>query len=211
MLNNIQFFLSKHKSAIVRIIKLLWVLLILVFIATTQIEELNFLWKDLGKLAATTSIVSFWLSLLPGIMKRLGVNKPPIAMFSRTALMLFRREIGVNMYIFAAVHYGWSRILPVLAVGGNLLDVSPFETMGFLSFVLLTPLFLTSNDYSQHKLFKKAWPKLHKLAYVIIWTLFAHIALNEVGKNAFITFVIATLELYSLIVVWRKKRSQVTA
>lgn len=207
MLSTVQLFFIENKKAIVRFVKLFWILLIILFITTIQIKELQFLWKDLGKWAATTSIISFWLSLTPGIMKRLGVNKPPIVLFSRTILMLFRREIGVNMYVFASIHFGWSRILPVLAVGGSLLDVSPFEIMGFLSFALLTPLFLTSNDYSQKKLFKKSWPTLHKLARIIIWTLFIHIALNEAGIKAFITFIIAILVITSLIIDRKKKRS----
>jgi sulfoxide reductase heme-binding subunit YedZ len=153
-------------------------------------------WVWLGKKSGTISLIVFWIVLLPGMMKRFQIVGWLLPI--RTILMLYRRQLGVTMYTLALAHYWWVRMLPILSVGGNIWLFSPFEIMGLTAFSLLTPLFFTSNDWSV-KYLGQWWNKIHSLVYVVIWLLFLHISLQSVGWKAFITLIVAALELFSLI------------
>lgn len=77
--------------------------------------------------------------------------------------------IGLFAFFYASLHFityvwldqffDWSEIL---------IDIPkrPFITIGFLSFVLLVPLAVTSTNAMQRYL-KKKWVALHKLIYII--------------------------------------------
>jgi sulfoxide reductase heme-binding subunit YedZ len=109
--------------------------------------------------------------------------------------------MGITMYVFALTHHWWSRFLPILKIGGNIWLFSPFEIMGVTAFILLTPVFITSNDWSVRTL-GHFWRTVHALVYIVVWLLFLHIALQGVGWRAFGTLIIASFELFSLI--WAK-------
>ena len=84
-------------------------------------------------------------------------------------LIKLRRMLGLFAFFYALLHlityiwldqfFDWSEIL---------LDIPkrPFITIGFISFVLLLPLALTSTNAMQRRL-KKRWLTLHKLVYII--------------------------------------------
>ena len=62
-------------------------------------------------------------------------------------------------YVWLDQYFDWSEIL---------VDIPkrPFITIGFISFVLLIPLALTSTNAMQRRL-KKKWLVLHKIVYII--------------------------------------------
>jgi sulfoxide reductase heme-binding subunit YedZ len=94
--------------------------------------------------------------------------------------------LGLFAFFYAALHFttyiwldqffDWKEIL---------VDIPkrPFITIGFISFVLLMPLAVTSTNAMQRRL-KKRWLTLHKLVYLIpvlviihfIWSLKADYA-----------------------------------
>ena len=104
-------------------------------------------------------------------------------------------------YIWLDQFFDWQEIL---------IDIPkrPFITIGFISFVLLLPLALTSTNAMQRRL-KKKWLTLHKLVYVIpmlvvvhfIWSLKA-----DYSEPLFYTFIFLVLML-SRAVYDRKKRN----
>jgi methionine sulfoxide reductase heme-binding subunit len=81
----------------------------------------------------------------------------------------FRRLIGLYAFFYASLHFAiylfldlgsyWSQI------GADIIK-RPFITVGFIAWLLLLPLAITSNRWMMRRL-KKNWQKLHKLAYVI--------------------------------------------
>jgi sulfoxide reductase heme-binding subunit YedZ len=101
-------------------------------------------------------------------------------------LIKIRRMLGLFAFFYAALHFttyiwldqffDWKEIL---------VDIPkrPFITIGFISFVLLMPLAVTSTNAMQRRL-KKRWLTLHKLVYLIpvlviihfIWSLKADYA-----------------------------------
>ena len=84
-------------------------------------------------------------------------------------IIKLRRMLGLFTFFYACLHFttyiwldqffDWQEIL---------IDIPkrPFITVGFMAFVLLIPLALTSTN-SMMRLLKKRWVQLHKLIYVI--------------------------------------------
>jgi len=84
-------------------------------------------------------------------------------------LIKLRRMLGLFAFFYATLHFityiwldqffDWQEIL---------IDIPkrPFISIGFVSFVLLIPLAITSTNAMQRRL-KKRWRTLHKLVYVI--------------------------------------------
>jgi len=67
--------------------------------------------------------------------------------------------------------------------------------MGFLTLVLLTPLAMTSNQWSV-RLLGKRWTLLHKLVYVIACTAIFHYWWHKAGKND-----LGTVSIYAAVIV----------
>ena len=175
-----------------------WFLFFLVSIPLLGIRQ----WVWLGQKSASISIVVFWLTLMPGILKRFKITGVLLPL--RTVMMLYRRQMGITMYVFALTHHWWVRFLPILKINGDFWQFSLFEWIGFTAFVLLTPVFITSNEWSVRTL-GHFWRTLHALVYIVVWLLFLHIALQGTSWQAFVTLVVASLETFSLI--WDKLKN----
>jgi methionine sulfoxide reductase heme-binding subunit len=124
-------------------------------------------------------------------------------------LIKFRRMFGLYAFFYAVLHFityiwldqffDWKEIL---------IDIPkrPFITIGFISFVLLIPLAVTSTNGMQRRL-KKKWLVLHKTVYIIpvlviihfIWSLKA-----DYSEPFFYALVFSALMLSRL--YYRKKK-----
>ena len=99
-------------------------------------------------------------------------------MFKINWLIKIRRMLGLFMAFYALLHFvtyiwldqffDWSEIIEDI-------PKRPFITVGFISFVLLLPLVLTSTNAMQRRL-KKRWLTLHKLVYIIPLLVLTHFA-----------------------------------
>jgi methionine sulfoxide reductase heme-binding subunit len=84
-------------------------------------------------------------------------------------LLRFRRQLGLVAFAYVVLHFAswltidmglrWEQIIPDLYKRWYIL-------VGMSALVLLTPLALTSNNWSIRKLGGKTWNRLHKLAYL---------------------------------------------
>ena len=84
-------------------------------------------------------------------------------------LIVFRRMLGLFAFFYVSMHFlawlvldqglEWSRLLPEIGK-------RPYITMGFLGFVLLVPLAVTSTNNMMRRLGRR-WQKLHRLVYVV--------------------------------------------
>jgi len=133
-------------------------------------------------------------------------------------LIKLRRMLGLFAFFYATLHFityiwldqffDWQEIL---------IDIPkrPFITIGFVSFVLLIPLAVTSTNAMQRRL-KKKWKLLHRLVYIIpmlvivhfIWSLKADY--SEPFIYAAIFFVLMALRsVHAEKKVYEKKALQV--
>jgi methionine sulfoxide reductase heme-binding subunit len=84
-------------------------------------------------------------------------------------LIRFRRMLGLFAFFYGFLHFGtWIGIDKFFAWSEMLKDVEKrrFITVGFLGFVLMIPLALTSTAASIRRLGGKRWRLLHRLIYL---------------------------------------------
>lgn len=121
------------------------------------------------------------------------------------ALARFRRMLGLFVYFYAVLHllsYGW------FDMGFDLMAITkdvakrPFILVGFSTFVLLTPLALTSFDRAIKTLGGNRWRLLHKLIYGVAGLAILHFFWMRAGKNNFAEVFIYGSVL-GLLLAWR--------
>ena len=121
------------------------------------------------------------------------------------ALARFRRMLGLFAYFYVAVHllsYGWFDMgLDVADIASDILK-RPFILVGFLAFVLLTPLAATSFNAAIRWVGAKRWQMLHKLVYGIAGLGLLHFFWMRAGKNNF-TEVFVYAAIISVLLGWR--------
>jgi len=90
--------------------------------------------------------------------------------FGLSALLRFRRMLGLYVYFDACCHFLiWFILDHALSFGDMIEDIidRPYITFGFSALMLLIPLAVTSNNVMVRKLGRR-WKKLHRLVYAII-------------------------------------------
>ena len=122
----------------------------------------------------------------------------------KPGLVRFRRMLGLFAFFYATLHFityiwldqffDWMEILADI-------PKRPFITVGFVAFVLLIPLAVTSTKAMQRRL-KKNWQRLHRLVYIIpvlvivhfIWSLKADYLEPTIYALVFIVLMLARLD-----------------
>ena len=119
-------------------------------------DPVNELEHELGEIALQLMVVV--LAITPA-RKYLGLN-----------LIKYRRALGLAVFFFVAMHLGVWLFLDVQIVAQIVQDIfkRPYITVGMVSFVLMIPLAITSNNRSIRKLGPQVWNRLHKLTYAAV-------------------------------------------
>jgi len=121
------------------------------------------------------------------------------------SLARFRRMAGLFVYFYAVLHllaYSW------FDMGFEVADIAkdivkrPFILVGFIAFVLLTPLALTSFNRAIKALGGKRWQMLHRLVYGVAVLAVVHFFWMRAGKNDFAEVAVYAVILGSLL-SWR--------
>jgi len=123
----------------------------------------------------------------------------PLRFLTGSAIWIkMRRMFGLFCFFYALLHFLiWIWLDQNFDVPAMMKDVidRPFITMGFISFVFLIPLALTSNQWSLRSLGKN-WGLLHRLVYIIAFTAIAHYWWHKAGKND-----LGTVSIYGLVIL----------
>lgn len=129
----------------------------------------------IGQFFGSMALLLYSLTLIPGILKRLQLWQEytlPVAQI----LTLFRRHMGILMFLMLFVHLLFMFVLPLAERGElNLLgdQIRNGQLWGFLALFMLLPLWITSNDTSVQLL--GSWRTIiHRLTYVILAVLILH-------------------------------------
>ncbi|WP_238367664.1 protein-methionine-sulfoxide reductase heme-binding subunit MsrQ [Mesobacterium pallidum] len=92
----------------------------------------------------------------------------PLMRLARVNLVKYRRALGIMTYVYVMLHFAVWLVLDVQILSEVWADIvkRPYVTVGFVAMLLMTPLALTSNNWSIRKLGPR-WRKLHKLTYPV--------------------------------------------
>lgn len=94
----------------------------------------------------------------------------PLRMLSGSSVWIkFRRMLGLFAFFYVTLHLLVYVFIDLGRDWGHLIEdilERPFITIGFLAWLLLIPLAITSNRYMMRRLGKR-WKKLHQLIYLI--------------------------------------------
>jgi len=124
------------------------------------------------------------------------------------ALARMRRMAGLFVYFYVLLHllaYSWFDMGFELADIANDIAKRPFILVGFIAFVLLTPLALTSFNRAIKTLGAKRWQALHRLVYAVAGLAVLHFFWMRAGKNNFTEVAVYALILAALL-GWRLQR-----
>jgi sulfoxide reductase heme-binding subunit YedZ len=113
---------------------------------------------------------------------------PARTLFKWPALARFRRMLGLFVYFYATLHllsYSWFDM--GFDLEAIVLDIPkrPFILVGFLAFVLLTPMAATSFNRAIKAMGARRWQMLHKAIYAIAALAVLHFFWMRSGKNDF--------------------------
>jgi sulfoxide reductase heme-binding subunit YedZ len=114
---------------------------------------------------------------------------PARAITGWTGFIHLRRMLGLFCFFYATLHFLiWLWLdhnFSLTAMWQDVLE-RPYITFGFLAFVLLIPLALTSNRWAQRKLGRR-WSHLHRLIYGIAILALLHYWWHKAGKSDYET------------------------
>lgn len=199
-------YFAKRSPQIIANFKYLYAAIILfLFVGgffTVTNSSLQPLFYALGKKTGQAAIALLGFVVLPGILGRFGIE-----IKVTRVITLFRRQLGITVFLLALTHYSLVRLFLYLSGGLTFkLPLALFETMGSLALYILFLLFLTSNNYSVKKL-GKWWKRLHRLVYLALWLLVLHTSLQRLSIWSVGILAVAILEVTSLIYSYFKKKS----
>lgn len=149
---------------------------------------------EVGRSFGAISAILFCVTILPGILRRFRISNPIMAL-----LMMFRRQLGVTTFLFGWLHYSFLRLF-LITFGEVSWNYSSaiFEIFGSISLFFMALLFMTSNDWSVKHL-GIWWRRIHNLVYIIAWTIFLHVFIQQLSPIAILIGFFAFAEVLSLI------------
>lgn len=128
------------------------------YLAATQsgkylVEPINALEREYGEMALILLVAGLCITPLRNWV---GLN-----------LLKFRRAVGLSAFFLVLAHFLVFAILDVQSVERVWQEIvkRPYVTVGMVSFLMLIPLAVTSNNLSLRKMGAASWRKLHRLTY----------------------------------------------
>jgi len=172
-------FLVRHREQTITVFKILYLILAaFLFIASRSTyigDEQAIVNYERALLSGKLAIVMYIFTTLPGIFKRFGIRHKLLSL-----LMIYRRYIGITMYMLVLIHFWVVKGVGILFRALPLFPLVLFQAMGAIAATLLLFLFITSNDFMLSKL-KVWWYRIHKLTYIAVWFIFLHVALQRLS------------------------------
>lgn len=128
--------------------------------------------------------------------------------------LAFRRMLGLFAFLYVLLHFlMWLLVDQEMYWSDILADIAkrPFITIGFLAFVLLIPMAVTSTNGWIRRLGARRWKKLHRLIYPIallgVWHFYWLVKSDVREPLVYLTIVVALLAWR----VWKARASAVKA
>lgn len=124
---------------------------------------------------------------------------PARQLFKANWLIQLRRMVGLFAFSYVLLHFlTWLILDQSLYWAGILVDIAkrPYITIGFVAFLLLIPLAVTSTHAMMRRLGRR-WQKLHRLIYLIallgVWHFFWQVKKDISEPLTYLAIVLALL------------------
>lgn len=189
-------FAVKNRGRIIDIFKVAYgaiaITYVLGFKAIYFQEPTEFLFDDVALAAGRTALCLFIIILIPGMAERFGIKNKLISI-----IRIFRRYLGIGMYLLVLTHASFFRLIPIIQTG----EITPFtlfELFGLSALTLLFPLFITSNDISINRL-GIWWYRIQRCIYIAVFFIFFHVAFQSVSIWSVLMGITASLMMASFI------------
>lgn len=95
----------------------------------------------------------------------------PLRQLARIDLLRYRRALGLLAFYYAALHLAayvaLDHRLDLAAIWADILK-RPYVTVGMLSFIIMIPLAITSNDAMIRRMGGQTWARLQRLVYLAV-------------------------------------------
>ena len=128
-------------------------------------------------------------------------------------LLRYRRMLGLFAFFYALLHFAtylvFDQFCDPAAIARDVLK-RPYITVGFLAFVLLIPLAVTSTNKMIRRLGARRWQRLHRLVYAIGLLVIVHyfwLVKADLSRPLLYATVLALLLGYRLWFYYRHKLS----
>lgn len=128
-------------------------------------------------------------------------------------LIRLRRMLGLFSFFYAACHFltflWFDHFFEFEEMWRDVIK-RPFITVGFIAFMLLIPLALSSSNWAIRKIGGKNWQWLHRVVYLIVPLGVLHYLWMRAGKNNFAqpaVFAVIVAILLGLRLYWRLKKT----
>ena len=134
----------------------------------------------------------------------------PLARNGWPRLVPYRRMLGLyvwfyatlHLLVFAQVYIGWSGELLIEELADR-----PYVSVGFLAWLILVPLGITSVMVIRKKM-GKYWRRLHKLTYVVVilgWLHLLWVSRSDIGDALLYGAIFLLLLLYRVHIATQKR------
>lgn len=130
-------------------------------------------------------------------------------------LIKLRRMLGLFAFFYASMHFTtflwFDHFFDLQEMWRDVIK-RPFITVGFIAFVLLIPLAVTSTNAMVKRLGGKRWQGLHRLIYAIAPLGVLHFWWMKAGKHDFaepILFGLIVLILLGVRIYWKLAQSRI--
>lgn len=135
-------------------------------------NPVEFVTRSLG----TWTLVFLCLTLAISPLRWLGAP---------SAIVRLRRMLGLYAFFYGSLHflmYIWlDQWFDPLAIVADILE-RPFIAAGFVAWLAMVPLALTSNRFAMRRL-GSSWQRLHRLVYLLVPVAVLHFWWHKAGKN----------------------------
>ncbi len=188
--------ITRNRNAIVFLFKAVYFLLILLLVfagKSTYVRDSAYpMYYDFAVICGKAALTLYVLTMVPGMVRRFGLFIKPVAV-----LMVFRRYIGILMYLVAFIHASVIRFISMIRTG-RFIAGPLFILAGSSALFMLFWLFITSNDWSVNRL-GAWWKKVHALTYVALGFIVAHVALQRVSVWSVVIGGAAVMQIASFV------------
>jgi len=138
----------------------------------------------------------------------------PLRVWSgEAALARFRRMLGLFAFFYAVLHflaYAWLDMGFDPASIARDIPKRPFALVGFLGFMLMIPLAVTSFNRAIRTLGARRWQALHRSVYAIVLLGLLHFFWMRAAKNNFAEVAVYAA-IVALLLGWRVQRAWASA